>query len=295
MLFTVNIPEIKANNYIFDAYVSRAYHKYQATIDNYHQAYKVSVNKFDPAVLLSSSLNEMIAENTEEVTADRQIEDLKTAVNWMDKAIESDPKNMFYYYLQAKNYSLLAELTSEVKYIEKGLDFANLAKELSPGRVRPNWILGQLYLFGSQPEKALVYLNEAKNMNANVPETYYYLSVVYRQLQDEQKAMEQFDKLIDLNFNFYNEDQVSLLLPIYESRNDTRRIIYLLTEMTRFQPKDPNSWMNLIDALEADQQYQLALNYLKHAASVIPSLSTRAYGRYLDISKKLEAQAESIN
>lgn len=292
LLFGVNLPEAKANLYVYDAFVGGKMNQYTLSVDSYLKTYEVAINKIDPAILLSTSLNEMIGKDSNIAPRDKEINDLELAIEWMDKAIELDNKNMFLYYIQAKNYSLLAELTKEMNYVDKGVEFALKAQQLSPGRVRPLWILGQLYLFAGQFEKSIFYLNEAVKKNEKLPETYFYRAVVYENMGDEENMYRQYDALIDLEYEFILEGQVLEVINHYQERGDSQRFIYLLQQLTILEPNDPNNWNNLVNAYEVYGQYDRALSTLKKWSEALPGSTSSVYRRYQEI---LDKKNETVN
>lgn len=289
LFFTVNLPEVKANLYVYDAFVAGKLSQYNESVNKYKLTKEIAINPIDPAILLSSSLGEMIARSANIAPREQEIKDLETAISWMNDAIKLDKNNMFLYYLQAKNYSLVAELTRKVQYVEKGIEMALKAKELSPQNVRPYWVLAQLYLFGSKPEVALSYLNEVVKLNDSLSETYLYLSIVYNNMGNTEKTYEQYDKLIDLGYNFNNLGQVQELIAHYEANQDKTRVTHLLRLLTVLEPKDPNNWNNLVDALEEAGKYDEALTTLKQWAEALPASSSLTYQRYQEILDKKNA------
>jgi O-antigen ligase len=241
--FNWNLPEIKVNKLIYEGYVAKAYADYPAMVLAYKKAYPLTYNKVDEAILLSSSLNEFVY--NQDISSQTKIEDLQLAVSWLDRAIELEPKNMFLYYLQAKNYSNLAELAREVKYIEKGIEFAKEASSLSPGRVRPFWLLAQLYYFGSMPEVALNYLDQAIAMNPRLKESYYYKANILKLQGQTAEYFEQMDKLLDLDYQF-DENQSLSLISHYEATGDSRRLYELYNGLTYLNPKSSDYWRQAI-------------------------------------------------
>jgi len=95
-----------------------------------------------------------------------------------------------------------------------------------------------------------------------------------------------YDQLIDHNYVFFTIDQIAPIIGHYSEVNDANRSVYLLKELTRLDPQEPNYWDNLVDALEENARYDEALTTLKEAAAAIPSYSARAYDRYQTIFKK---------
>jgi len=289
LLLTVNVPEIKANNYVYDAYAARTYSEYDNMLADYQAAKEISINKLDLPVLLSSSLNELIASGTE-VPKERKVADLKRAVEWMKEAIALDPDNMFLYYLQSKNYALLVEQTLDSEYLDLGVAAAEKAQELSPGRVRPLWMLAQLYLYANEAEQALKYLDQAESLNPRLPDTYYYKAIIYKSLGESEKFFQQYDKLIALRYDFFSVAQIREVLSHYDELGDVKSLIYLEEQVTRLSPQDPNHWVNLVDLLKLDGQYERALTTLKRAAEAIPSFSNTAYQYYQEIQQLIQEQ-----
>ena len=293
LVFQININEIKANQLAYSAYVGRTVRDYYAMVENYEKARKLTMNRFDPAIMFASSLNEIIGTGIKEIPLERKIEDLNKATDWLDEAIKYDPRSMFLHYLQAKTYALMAEISLEPKYLEKGIEHANIAKELSPRRVRPDWILAQLYLFASQPEKSLTYLKEAEEENSRLPETYFYQSIIYNYLNDEENLFATYDKMIDNGYGFIALSQVNAAIPHYDELGDVTRLIYLIGELTRLEPDDPNNWNKLVDLLVLDKQYERAKTVLKKAAEQMPAFSNTAYTRYLEIEQLINNEQQN--
>lgn len=239
VLLFININDIRTNNLVLQAYAKGIFGEYQASVDKYREVYKISYNKFDLPILFSTSLNSLINSSaSSQISQERKIEDLKTAVDWTDKAIEIEPKNMFYYHIQSKNLALLAALSGEVRYLEKGIKMAEKAHELSPKRVRPYWMLAQLYQLGGQPERALSYLKKAEELNSNLYDTYVFMVSIYKSLGDEEKVIQQYDRLVDLDYNF-NSDQntVRSLIDHYQFKDDQRRVEVLENILKRITPE----------------------------------------------------------
>ncbi|MFA6459651.1 MAG: O-antigen ligase family protein [Patescibacteria group bacterium] len=292
LFFSVDLKQIRENIYVYEAYISGKYGEYAKSMDWYDLTYAKGIYKIDPAILLSTSLGEMIqGKNDLNVSQEQKISDINKAISWMKRAIELDPKNMFLHYLQAKNYALATELTRDVKYLEKGLAAAEQAKELRPGEVRSYWILAQLYLYGSQPQEALKYLQQALKLTDQLPETYYYLAVVYQSLGDKEKYYEQTDQMIDKGFGFFDPNTVKQLIVYYDGKNDLRRLIYLYSQLTALESTDLNDWQTYVDLLVKDKQYDRALETLQNASQAIPAFSSRAYAAYQFITQ-LKEKAE---
>ncbi|HLD27282.1 MAG TPA: O-antigen ligase family protein [Patescibacteria group bacterium] len=293
LIFYVNVREIKANQITFIAYAARINRDYYTMVDNYEKARNISINRFDPAVLMASSLNELVGTGIKDIPKDRQIEDLNKAADWLAEAIKYDDQNMFLHYLQSKTYALLTEISLNPKYLEKGIAYANRAKELSPHRIRPDWILAQLYLFGSQPEKSLSHLKIAEAINPRLPETYFYESIVYKTLNDEENLYATYDKMIDNGYSFIVISQVNDAIPHYDELGDIKRLIYLIEELTRLEPDDINNWNKLVDLLILDKQYDRALRVLQKAADEMPAFTSRAYSKYLQINELIKQEQQN--
>jgi len=231
LLSAVTVPEMKANKAVYNAYVAKVYNKYTEMTTAYREAYKHAINKSDLGVLFSQSVSDLIYSDFKDVTKETKIADLKEAIAWLDWAIAREPRNMFFYYLQSKNYSLLFGLEQRKEYLDKGLAFANTAHELSLGNIRPLWSLGQFYLFYGQTDKALFYLDEALKVNPKLPETYFYRAVIYKYLKQEDRLYENYNVFIDNNLSFNSKEQIMEILPYYEQQADKTRAVYLLKSL----------------------------------------------------------------
>ncbi|MDP2586447.1 MAG: O-antigen ligase family protein [Candidatus Komeilibacteria bacterium] len=298
LFFAVDLKQIKENLYVYNAYIAGKLGNYAESMYWYDKTYNDGLHKIDPAILRSSSIGELVESNKENASKEWILEDLNKAIDWMDKAIALDQRNMFLYYLQAKNYALAAELSGDAKYLDKGLAMADKAQELRPGEIRPYWLKAQIYLFGSQPEKALEYLNQANELYDRLPETYFYLSVVYQSMGNEEKYREVVEEMLDRGFSFFSADLVKKTIPYYDAQGDIKRLIQLYDELTRLESNNANYWQDYVDLLVQDKQYDRALLVLQKAAEKIPAFSSRAYTRYQEIIKLkdgLEGAATSTN
>lgn len=290
LFFSINIKDIKANSYIYQAQVQSSSRQYAKAIEYYKKAYNNSINKIDPAVVLSSALGELIDLERNEISLDEKISDINTVIELMDKAIFLDSKNMYLYYIQARNYSLAAELTKDIKYIEMGIKEANLAHELSVNRVRPYWVLAQLNLFAENYDEAILNLNKAIQLNPRQADSYYYLAIIYKAMGEMDKFYEQYDLLIEYKYGFFNVSQITEVVQHYDEIGDIKSLTYLFERLVKLDNKKINYWQALVDLYVKDTQYEKALITLKKAADVIPTFSRLAWNQTQEIKKLIEQQ-----
>ena len=139
----------------------------------------------------------------------------------------------------------------------------------------------------------MVYLKEAEEENPKLPETYFYQSIIYNYLKDKENLFATYDKMIDNGYSFIALSQVNGAIPHYDELGDVTRLIYLVGELTRLEPDDPNNWNQLVDLLVLDKQYNRALTILKKAAEQMPAFSNTAYTRYLEINELINKEQQN--
>jgi len=253
LFFAFTLPEMKANKLTYNAYVAKVYNKYGEMVANYEKARELAVNKSDLGVLLSQSVSDFIYTDLPGVSKETKIVDLKKAISWLDFAIAREPQNMFFLYLQSKNYAVLFEMEQKKEYLDKGLAVALTAHELSLNNVRPLWSLGQLYLFYGQTDKALYYLDLAEKANPKLPETYFYKAIIYKYLKQEDKMYQAYDAVIDYRLPFGSAARIMEILPHYEAQLDKTREIYLLESLLKLANNEQDKKI-ISDRLEAEKK-----------------------------------------
>lgn len=248
LLMAVNIPEIKANQMVFKAYLSSHYGYYEETLTYYKKARGLTLNKIDLPILLSTAFSDSLGNPPDSLSNEERAANVKMAIDWMDQAISLDKNNMFLYYLQSKNYVTLASFSKDGRYLDLAVKYADKSWELSKENIRPVWLLAQIYHYGGQPQTALNYLDDAEKINSNLPETYYFRAIIYKDSNETDKLIEQYGKMIERNFSFQSADMINNALSYFEPIDDYKKIKYLYRQMIILNYSSSDFWDKAITA-----------------------------------------------
>ena len=207
----------------------------------------------------------------------------------MDRALDLDSSNMYLYYIQSKNYSHLFELTGDMEYFDKGLYFAVESKEYAANRIRPYWVIAQMYLLNEQYDLAIENIDIAININEGTAQNYYYKSIIYKAQGNVDGQGEMYKKMMEHNYPFSNND-IFELLNYFDERQDVEQLINVVTILTEIDPTDLNHWNNLVGLYVMDLQYEEALVILKQASKINPGYSYNALQSYKEIEQLIKNQ-----
>ncbi|MBT3689734.1 hypothetical protein HOE31_05085 [bacterium] len=289
LFFSINLVEVKANNSIFETFRDKGRVDYETMVEHYKQAADVAVNKIDPAHLFSSALDESFYNQNFFASPETKISNFKIAASLMDRALDLDSSNMYLYYIQSKNYSHLFELTGDMEYFDKGLYFAVESKEYAANRIRPYWVIAQMYLLNEQYDLAIENIDIAININEGTAQNYYYKSIIYKAQGNVDGQGEMYKKMMEHNYPFSNND-IFELLNYFDERQDVEQLINVVTILTEIDPTDLNHWNNLVGLYVMDLQYEEALVILKQASKINPGYSYNALQSYKEIEQLIKNQ-----
>lgn len=83
----------------------------------------------------------------------------------------------------------------------EAIEKLTLSSESDPQNANTNFYLGICYFLQKEPDEAIIYLNEALKLGANnlTEKCHWYLGNAYLILNEKETALEQFNKVIEIN------------------------------------------------------------------------------------------------
>jgi len=104
--------------------------------------------------------------------------------------------------------------------------FCHKAHEISPSRIRPLWLLGQLNLMRDQSQRAAEYLNEAIEIYSLNALSYFNRGMIFYETGDYSQAMADFLKALEIEPE-YRKAHLFLGIAGFRNGNTNQAMIHL--------------------------------------------------------------------
>jgi len=162
---------------------------YETALNNFEYALKVSNMPFNETVDTAIMYYAGIAANN--------IKQREKAIQYFEKTAELGYQGANSYILLKNNYLKMGDTTKAMQMLEEGFD--KYPKNETMIATLVNYYL----LDSDNPKKALDYLNEAQKISPNKAEYYTAEGQVYDQLDEEEKAIKNYEKALELDPDSY--------------------------------------------------------------------------------------------
>ncbi|MBT6691306.1 hypothetical protein HOB10_03170 [Candidatus Parcubacteria bacterium] len=147
----------------------------------------------------------------------------------------------------ARVYTLLLELNpNDPYYSERAQHYLNRSLELSAERIPTMYILAQVHAFLGEQEEAVVVLDQARDLNDEIPQTYWSYALIYSAQEDQgELVVANVKKAVDYGFEFTDINDVASVLPVFQAEKDYKTLEYLYVEAIRLDSKNPQWYASL--------------------------------------------------
>lgn len=184
-------------------------------------------------------------------------------LNHLDEAIESYKKALN---INPNNYNALYNLAvvySDNKNIRNAISIATKAEFINPNDVDIHTLLSTFYESQGEYEKSINHLEKAAKL-ANNYLYYYNLGVLYSKIENKQKAIESYKKVLVLNPK--HVESLVNLSTLYKTDNKTECLLYLKLAYV-ISPNEKNVCIGLAQAyrdfFDNDKSIEVLKSYLK--------------------------------
>lgn len=194
------------------------------------------------------------------------------AITLLDKAIESDKKNVGAYYLRGLAKMLSLRLRQAIPDFDKVIELAPNAAGIE--QVYNN--RGQLHYLSGNQEKALADFNKSISINPKYAAAYTGRGNVLSNKGELEKALADYDKAVEL-------DSKSVagyvgLASVYFEKGDLDNTLIALEKALELDPNSPGSWLRRGIALGLKGFWALGVNNIEKAIKGNAESSSIYYG-----------------
>ena len=285
--FTVNIPQVAANQYTYRAFVAARAYDYEAFMTNYVKAAATDVVPLDPINLLVQNLSDVTVRNRDKLSLEEINKNYQTAIELAEEGIRLDPKNVYNHYLLAKLYNGFAEITQDGAYLSKALESLQTCKVLSPNNIRIYWVEAQTYIIAGKYDQALESLDLSIALSASIADPYWFKYIIYQQLGDENHMYQYATEAILHNYPFRFQEDIKEMIPHYQATEEYGILERLYLKLLNFEPKNLTYYEQIIKYQALQEEFQKAIDTAKRASEAVPAYSDRAYELYQQLLPRL--------
>ncbi len=245
--------------------------KLDSTLADFH--YKLGIYAFEDNQVNKSvtALEKALSLNANYMDAKFKLAEIYTilkqyekAIGFFEQLIEKEPSNPDNYYWIARNYKEKGDTVRALAYFQKTVDLDNDYYDA--------WIfMGEMYANNNDP-RALPYFDAALRIKELSIEALYKRALLYQNLKNYPKAVEDYQKITDINpanpLAYYNIGYINFQLNQMERANEYFK-----------------------KACEADESYSDAF-YMRGLCAEIMGDKISAYEHYTYVVDKLDPNHE---
>ncbi|MFH1822303.1 MAG: tetratricopeptide repeat protein, partial [Patescibacteria group bacterium] len=211
--------------------------------------------------------------------------DLEYITEAGEKYLKYNNQDVKYISQLAILYEMLYDMLRDEKDLARAEMLMKEAISLSEERVYFYHVLAQIYEFTGRDEEALAELEKAKELNENVPETYWSLALIYSKLEDNDNIISNVKKALARNFSFSRVEDIITVLPIFEAEKDFVSLINLYSQAARLEPGSTDHLAHLAAAYAAIGQNEEAIRTAEKIISLNPSAIDQISQFIIDVNE----------
>jgi tetratricopeptide (TPR) repeat protein len=154
------------------------------------------------------------------------------------------------------------------------------AKSRAAGSSPIPWAIGHAYNLAGQPEKAIVYLEQAQSLGDNSDRVIRELARSYMNQNSYDRAVSMYEFLLQASPN--DVEAHSALAFIYAQQNRPDEAIQHNQQVLQQRPNDYDSLKNLAILYQQKEQWQEALQAAQQAQAVAPPAEAQSWDQFID-------------
>lgn len=261
-------------------------------------------NAAQDGAMLIDSLSRLIAQDStnaelygHRAKAHYRQQNIKQAIADMEQALALDKEEMDYYLALAEYYMTLGQSGRARETLEKML-------LLYPDQPDGLIMMAEIFFFTKQYREAMTYLNHVQEVNPYKPKTYYVKGLMYKETGDTAKAIEQMQKALEYDPDYY---AACLDLGRLYQYSDPNASAAYYERAKKIAPLSIEVRHHLAQLYQAYGKYQAALDEYRGLLAEVDSTYTEAHynmgyiylvelGRYdqaiSSFSKAIEQEAD---
>ena len=198
------------------------------------------------------------------------------AITEVEKNIKENSIDYLPYLYASRLNIILGKDDPESSYNDKALDLSMKALELSPTFIRTHYEVAQAYLNKRNYSKAIEFFQKVVDLNPEVGMSYWYLGAAKIESGDLSGIKEMEKALIVKNAYGPSEQDYLKLINIYLKNKDLARIITTYESLVLNYPKNPQNYASLATAYANMGRIDDAVAMARKAVQVDPSFEPDA-------------------
>ena len=206
----------------------------------------------------------------DEKTAQR----LLVAVENTKKNIAESPQDYLPYLYISRSYILLGKNDPNSEYNDLALENSLKAFEISPTFVRTYYEIAQVYLNKKDYQKAIEWFEKVVELNPEVGLSHWYLGITIAQTGDLQWGAEIIEKS---GYDYKsNEADALRMAEIYLRMKNFKKVAEIYEALTKLNPKNPQYFASLAVAYKEIGERDKAIKAAQTASQIDPAFAKEA-------------------
>ena len=194
----------------------------------------------------------------------------------IDKNIRENSIDYLPYLYGSRLNIMLGQHDPESLYNDKSLEYSLKALELSPTFVRTYFEIAQAYLNKKDLVKAIEYFQRAVDLNPDTGISHWYLGVAKLQAGDK-SGIKNLERSLEVKNRYMpSEQEYSRMLSVYVELNDRPNIARTFERLIAVNPRDPQHYASLAAAYANLGRIDDAVAMARKAVQVDPSFEPDA-------------------
>ncbi|OGN15473.1 MAG: hypothetical protein A3J47_02780 [Candidatus Yanofskybacteria bacterium RIFCSPHIGHO2_02_FULL_43_22] len=197
-------------------------------------------------------------------------------LNEIDKNIKENPIDYLPYLYGSRLSIMLGQHDPESLYNDKSLEYSLKALELSPTFVRTYFEIAQAYINKKDLSKAVEYFQRAVDLNPDTGISHWYLGSAKLQAGDKSGVDNLERSLVVKNRYIPSEQDYTRILSVYIELNDYPNIARIFERLIKINPRDPQYYASLAAAYANLGRIDDAVEMARKTVQVDPSFEPDA-------------------
>ncbi|MEK7203623.1 MAG: tetratricopeptide repeat protein [Patescibacteria group bacterium] len=199
---------------------------------------------------------------------------LLVAVENTKKNVAESPQDYLPYLYISRSYILLGKNDPNSEYNDLALENSLKAFEISPTFVRTYYEVAQVYLNKKDYQKAIEWFEKVVELNPEVGLSYWYLGITLAQAGQLQKGAETIEKS-DYDYKS-NEADALRMAEIYLRMKNFQKVAEIYEALIKLNSKNPQYFASLAVAYREIGQIDKAIKAAQTASQIDPAFAKEA-------------------
>ena len=212
--------------------------------------------------------------NSQGVADEKMKERLFTAIENIKKNTEESLQDYLPYLYISRLYIMLGKSDSNSPYNDKALEYSLKALDISPTFVRTYYEIAQAYLNKKDYQKAIEWFEKVVELNPDVKLSHWYLGVTLAQAGQLQKGAQVVE---NSGYEYKsNETDALRMVDLYFRLGNYKKLAEIYEALVKLNPRDPQYYASLAAAYKGIGEIEKAIKAAQTAAQIDPTFTKEA-------------------